>query len=58
LINLLQTKDEWRIIFYLAGFIYCGGAIFFGVFASGDRQPWAETDPGYETQADEKETQE
>lgn len=37
----LQTADEWRVIFYIASGIYLFGAIFYGVFVSGEVQPWA-----------------
>ncbi|ELT91388.1 hypothetical protein CAPTEDRAFT_21080 [Capitella teleta] len=47
------TKEEWRIIFYIAGVIYCCGAVFYGIFASGERQPWADMQPGYAAHADE-----
>nr|CAD7427055.1 unnamed protein product [Timema monikensis] len=37
-----KTVDEWRVVFYMASFIYLFGALFYGVFSSGEIQPWAE----------------
>ena len=34
------TQAEWRVVFYLAAAIYLFGAIFFGIFAAGEIQPW------------------
>ena len=31
---------EYRIIFMIACGIYLFGAVFYGIFASGDLQPW------------------
>ncbi|XP_067000877.2 sialin [Anabrus simplex] len=40
---IVQNKSaaEWKIVFYIASSIYLVGAIFYGVFASGERQEWA-----------------
>ncbi|KAK0182538.1 hypothetical protein PV327_000667 [Microctonus hyperodae] len=35
------SAEEWRIVLILAGTIYLGGAIIYGLFASGERQEWA-----------------
>ena len=32
---------EWDIIFYVVAGIYVAGAIFYFLFASGEKQPWA-----------------
>ncbi len=42
-----QTPAEWRTVFFLAAGIYCAGAAFYGLFASGKLQPWAEVPMGY-----------
>lgn len=39
--------SEWRIVFSLAAVIYCGGAIFYSLFASGNQQEWAAEPDGY-----------
>jgi ACS family sodium-dependent inorganic phosphate cotransporter len=39
---LLQQASEWQIVFYIASVIYLVGAVIYGVFASGERQSWAE----------------
>lgn len=36
-----RTADEWKFVFYIAGGIYLVGAVFYGIFASAERQPWA-----------------
>ncbi|KAK7600816.1 hypothetical protein V9T40_008257 [Parthenolecanium corni] len=36
-----KTRAEWRIVMDIAAAIYASGAVFYGVFASGDLQPWA-----------------
>ncbi|XP_020712094.2 sialin isoform X1 [Athalia rosae] len=36
-----KTAAEWRVVFIIAASIYLGGAIIYGVFASGELQPWA-----------------
>ena len=50
-----QTAEEWRVVFYLAAAIYLAGAVFYGLFASGERQPWAEIHSAYEPHTDEEE---
>lgn len=42
---IVQNKlaSEWQIVFYIASAIYLMGAIFYGIFASGERQEWAKT---------------
>jgi ACS family sodium-dependent inorganic phosphate cotransporter len=37
-----QQASEWQIVFYIASAIYLVGAVIYGVFASGERQSWAE----------------
>lgn len=36
-----QTADEWKMVFFISSAIYMVGAIFYGIFASGERQAWA-----------------
>jgi ACS family sodium-dependent inorganic phosphate cotransporter-like MFS transporter 6/7/8 len=40
----LQKKErsEWAHVFLIASLIHFGGVIFYGMFASGEKQPWAE----------------
>lgn len=45
-----QTREEWQYVFLIAALVHYGGVIFYGLFASGDKQPWA--DP--EQTSDEK----
>lgn len=39
---LLQTHTEWQDVFILAGVIHICGVIFYGIFASGELEDWAE----------------
>lgn len=48
---MLQNPAQWQIVFYIASAIYLGGAVFYGIFASGERQPWAKE---AESQGDEE----
>ncbi|CAF1638024.1 unnamed protein product, partial [Adineta ricciae] len=36
------TREEWAHVFLIASLIHFGGVIFYGLFASGEKQPWAE----------------
>ena len=36
-----QSAEEWRIVFYINGAIYLIGGTFYILFASGEKQPWA-----------------
>jgi len=38
----LKTREEWAHVFLIASLIHFGGVIFYGMFASGEKQPWAE----------------
>lgn len=42
---LFQTADEWQKVFLIASFIHFGGVTFYAIFASGEKQPWAEPPP-------------
>ncbi|UYV73767.1 SLC17A6 [Cordylochernes scorpioides] len=37
-----HTADEWQKIFVIASLIHLSGVTFYALFASGDKQPWAE----------------
>lgn len=43
-IPLFQSAEQWQYVFYIASTIYLLGALFYGLFASGERQPWAMDD--------------
>lgn len=45
-----KTKAEWRMVFFISSLIYLFGAIFYGIFASGERQHWAMDNNQYENQ--------
>lgn len=45
-----QTREEWQNVFLIASLVHYGGVVFYGIFASGEKQPWA--DP--EETSDEK----
>lgn len=36
------TADEWQTVFIIASVVHFLGIIFYGIFASGEKQPWAE----------------
>lgn len=36
-----QSPTEWKVVFYISAAIYLAGAMFYGLFASGERQKWA-----------------
>lgn len=42
-----KTPEEWQAVFYIAGGVYLAGAVFYGLFASGDRQKWADIPDSY-----------
>ncbi|CAL1279418.1 unnamed protein product [Larinioides sclopetarius] len=37
-----ETADSWQRVFIIASCIHFGGVIFYALFASGEKQPWAE----------------
>lgn len=37
-----QTREEWQWVFLIAALVHYGGVVFYGIFASGEPQPWAE----------------
>jgi len=36
------TRDEWQTVFYISAIVFFLGGVFYCVFGSADRQPWAE----------------
>ena len=34
--------EEWETVFLIASLIHFGGVTFYGIFASGEKQPWAD----------------
>lgn len=48
--HCVQTREEWQYVFLIASLVHYGGVVFYGLFASGEKQPWA--DP--EETSDEK----
>ncbi|XP_076751180.1 major facilitator superfamily transporter 9 [Xylocopa sonorina] len=41
---IVQNKNaaEWRIVFIIAGAVYLIGAVIYGIYASGEKQSWAD----------------
>ncbi|KAL0266390.1 UNVERIFIED_CONTAM: hypothetical protein PYX00_008943 [Menopon gallinae] len=39
-----KSAEEWTKVFYIASSVYLVGAITYGLFASGEKQPWASDD--------------
>uniref|UniRef100_A0A8C1D0Z2 Solute carrier family 17 member 6a n=1 Tax=Cyprinus carpio carpio TaxID=630221 RepID=A0A8C1D0Z2_CYPCA len=37
-----KTREEWQNVFLIAALVHYGGVIFYGIFASGEKQPWAD----------------
>ncbi|XP_053269872.1 vesicular glutamate transporter 1 [Pleuronectes platessa] len=37
-----KTREEWQGVFLIASLVHYGGVIFYGLFASGEQQAWAE----------------
>uniref|UniRef100_A0A8C6LBF9 Vesicular glutamate transporter 1 n=1 Tax=Nothobranchius furzeri TaxID=105023 RepID=A0A8C6LBF9_NOTFU len=37
-----KTREEWQGVFLIASIVHYGGVLFYGIFASGEKQPWAE----------------
>lgn len=40
--HISQSAAEWRIVFIIAGAVYLIGAVIYGLYASGEKQSWAE----------------
>ncbi|XP_055336533.1 vesicular glutamate transporter 1-like [Paramacrobiotus metropolitanus] len=45
-----HSPEEWEKVFLIAAVIHICGVIFYGIFASGEKQPWADP-PAEETNA-------
>lgn len=41
-LSSFQTREEWQYVFLIASMVHYGGVIFYGIFASGEKQPWAD----------------
>uniref|UniRef100_A0A674HGA5 Solute carrier family 17 member 6 n=1 Tax=Taeniopygia guttata TaxID=59729 RepID=A0A674HGA5_TAEGU len=39
---MTKTREEWQYVFLIAALVHYGGVIFYGIFASGEKQPWAD----------------
>nr|XP_025738248.1 vesicular glutamate transporter 3 isoform X2 [Callorhinus ursinus] len=37
-----KTREEWQNVFLIAALVHYSGVIFYGVFASGEKQVWAD----------------
>lgn len=38
----VQKRKEWETVFLIAALIHFAGVIFYAIFASGEKQPWAD----------------
>ncbi|XP_052090781.1 vesicular glutamate transporter 2.1-like [Mytilus californianus] len=51
LVSLLRSRTQvslittWREVFMVAGCLHIAGVIYYGIFASGERQPWGDGVP-------------
>jgi len=41
IICVQQTAAAWRNVFYISAGVYLFGTIFYAIFGSGQKQPWA-----------------
>lgn len=53
-----QSADEWRTVFYIMGAVFLLGGIFYVLFASGEKQPWANGNEYDKLMANESSTNE
>ncbi|XP_075857391.1 vesicular glutamate transporter 2 isoform X3 [Microcebus murinus] len=37
-----KSREEWQYVFLIAALVHYGGVIFYAIFASGEKQPWAD----------------
>ncbi|KAI7790621.1 vesicular glutamate transporter 2.2 [Triplophysa rosa] len=37
-----KSREEWQNVFLIAALVHYGGVVFYGIFASGEKQPWAD----------------
>lgn len=42
---VLQKRKEWETVFLIAALIHLAGVIFYAIFASGEKQFWADPPP-------------
>lgn len=45
IIFIFQTTKEWETVFLIASLVHFTGVIFYAIFASGEKQPWADPPP-------------
>ncbi|XP_078272695.1 vesicular glutamate transporter 3 isoform X2 [Rhinoraja longicauda] len=43
-----KTREEWQNVFVIASVVHYSGVIFYGVFASGEKQDWADPEESSE----------
>lgn len=53
-----HSADEWRTVFYIMGAVFLLGGIFYVLFASGEKQPWANGNEYDKLMANESSTNE
>jgi len=41
-ITVDETQEQWQIVFFIAASVYLFGLVFYAIFASGEKQPWAD----------------
>ncbi|GCB75520.1 hypothetical protein scyTo_0017355 [Scyliorhinus torazame] len=41
-VRKMMNCGEWQYVFLIASLVHYAGVIFYGIFASGEKQPWAE----------------
>ncbi|XP_013398324.1 uncharacterized transporter slc-17.2 isoform X2 [Lingula anatina] len=50
------TREEWQRVLFISCGVYCFGALFYLIFASGEEQPWSKPEKlRYEGEQEEKE---
>ena len=43
---MFQNREEWQRVFVVAACVHILGVIFYAIFASGEKQPWADEKAG------------
>ncbi|XP_048463916.1 vesicular glutamate transporter 3-like [Rhincodon typus] len=43
-----KTREEWQHVFVIASVVHYSGVVFYGIFASGEKQDWADPDEASE----------
>ncbi|XP_038636945.1 vesicular glutamate transporter 3 [Scyliorhinus canicula] len=41
-LTINKTREEWQNVFVIASVVHYSGVIFYGIFASGEKQDWAD----------------